>query len=550
MRMRMRMRMRMQIAMAGLLLAAFAMLPAPARAQGPRGKLKHIVVIFQENVSFDHYFGVYPRALNPPGEPAFTALPHSPAVDGLSGALLTANPNAANPENGADAANPFRLDRSQAHTADQSHAYRAEQLAFDHGKMDLFPKYTGRRGPPPNPGAAAQEPAPETRQAFETKGLTMGYFDGNTVTALWNYAQHFAMSDHSFGTMFGPSTVGAINLVSGQTNGVVKTENGRAGILDGGAGSSSDIADSDPLGDVCSNPARTRFTLGGRNIGDLLTAARVTWGWFQGGFDLSRVNPDGSTGCLRAHTSPLVGRAEHDYVPHHEPFQYYASTANPEHLRPASLAAIGHNHDRANHQYDVDDFFAAVGAGNFPAVSFLKAPAYENGHAGNSDPLDEQHFLVRVINFLQQRPEWDSTAVIIAYDDSDGWYDHASGPIVNGSHTAQDAYTADGACDGPAALAGIEAGNKHAEGRCGYGPRLPLLVVSPWARRNFVAHNTTDQTSILRLIEDAFLHGRRLGQGSFDAISGALDPPFDFSHVRPANTKRIVLAPATGEPVP
>src|SRR6185312_3783192 len=181
----------------------------------PAGKLKHIVVIFQENVSFDHYFGTYPNALNPPGEPRFVALPDTPEVAGLRGDLLTRNGNATNAENGGNAANPFRLDRSQAATADQHHDYRAEQLAFDHGKMDLFPRYTGRSGPPPDraPGEAGDPP-------LNNQGLVMGYYDGNTVTALWNYAQHYAMSDHSFGTTFGPSTVGAINLVSGQTNGV------------------------------------------------------------------------------------------------------------------------------------------------------------------------------------------------------------------------------------------------------------------------------------------------------------------------------------------
>ncbi|HET9785047.1 MAG TPA: alkaline phosphatase family protein [Terriglobales bacterium] len=513
---------------------------APA---GPVGKLKHIVVIFQENVSFDHYFGTYPQALNPPGEPRFVALAGTPAVAGLSQELLTHNGNFTNRENGANAANPFRLDRSQAATADQHHEYHAEQLAFDHGRMDLFPRYTGRNGPPP--GAAGVTPGDPP---ITTQGLVMGYYDGNTVTALWNYAQHYAMSDHSFGTTFGPSTVGAINLVSGQTNGVVKAEGGRGALVDGGAGSISDIADPNPLHDVCSSSNGARIALGGPNIGNLLTTAKVTWGWFQGGFDLETVNLDRSTGCLRAHYSEIVGRNEHDYVPHHEPFQYYLSTANPEHLRPTSVATIGHNGDRGRHQYDLEDFFAAVKAGNFPAVSFLKAMAFQNGHAGNSDPLDEQHFLVRVINFLEQRPEWDSTAVIIAYDDSDGWYDHLASPIVNGSRSSEDGYDAAGVCGAQAPqLPGMDAGNLHAEGRCGYGPRLPLLVISPWARPNFVAHNVTDQTSILRLIEDTFLHGQRLGQGSFDKLSGALDPLFDFSAGAPRNPQRLLLDAQSGE---
>jgi phospholipase C len=180
----------------------------------PKGDIQHVVVIFQENVSFDHYFGTYPNALNLPGELPFTAFPLTPAVDGLSPSLLLNNPNAGNRLNGAGAANPFRLSPAEAATADQDHSYKAEQMAFDAGAMDLFPRSVGAADSP-NLGSGIAA----------TTGLTMGYYDGNTVTALWNYAQRYAMSDRFFGTTFGPSTVGAINLISGQTNGVVNDAN-------------------------------------------------------------------------------------------------------------------------------------------------------------------------------------------------------------------------------------------------------------------------------------------------------------------------------------
>src|SRR5271155_1588000 len=86
--------------------------------------IKHLVIIFNENVSFDHYFATYPNATNPPGEPAFTAAPGTPSVNNLASAgLLTSNPNFTSTANGTDAAEPFRLDRTQASTADQNHAY-------------------------------------------------------------------------------------------------------------------------------------------------------------------------------------------------------------------------------------------------------------------------------------------------------------------------------------------------------------------------------------------------------------------------------------------
>lgn len=499
--------------------------------------IKHLVVIFQENVSFDHYFGTYPDALNAPGEPQFHPRPFTPKVNGLSRALLLRNPNQANSDNGDGAINPFRLSRTQAATADQDHNYAAEQLAFDKGRMDLFPKYTGTGET--LPGAPAEQ---------NGVGQVMGYYDGNTVTALWNYAQHFAMSDNSYNTTFGPSTPGAINLVSGQTNGVVETLNGTGDEVADGQGGLTMIGDADPIDDVCTSPTSAQARMGGRNIGDLLNSKDVSWGFFETGFDLTVVNPDGSTGCKRAHTSLVTHVRKADYIPHHQPFQYYPSTANPTHARPASVAMIGHSGDAANHQYDMHDFYDAVRAGDMPAVSFLKAPGYQDGHAGYSDPLDEQQFIVQVMNFLQTRPEWRDTAVVIAYDDSDGWYDHQAAPRVNGSHTSQDALTGDGACDARDTLPGINADNHHANGRCGYGPRLPLLVVSPWARANMVDHSVTDQSSILRFVEDNWLGGQRLGGGSFDAVAGSLDHMFDF-RMPFLFDRRLILDEQTGQPV-
>jgi phospholipase C len=497
---------------------AFAAAKPAASASKTATPIKHLVVIFQENVSFDHYFGTYPYATNPSGEPHFAASPHTPSINGLSNALLNLNPNL-NTANGTGAANPFRLDRSQAATNDQDHDYTAEQQAFNGGLMDLFPLYTGTAGPPPSGSGVTQ-----------TNGLVMGYYDGNTVTALWNYAQHFSMSDNSFGTTFGPSTPGLINLVSGQTNGVVSSLNGTADEVSGGSdGSLTVIGDPDPIG--------------GKNIGDLLNAGGVSWGSFMGGFNLNVVNPDGSTGCAR--TSTGLASTTGDYIPHHSFFNYWASTANYAHTRPASLDEIGWN-GQANHQYDIADFVNAASSDRLPAVSFVKAPAYQDGHAGYSDPLDEQTFVVRILNLLQRQPSWSSTAVVIMYDDSDGWYDHQMSPIVNQSTGPADALTGPGLCGTATnALPGFNPANLHALGRCGYGPRLPLVVVSPWSKQNFVDHTVTDQTSIIHFVEDNWLGGQRIGQGSFDSIANSISQMFDFSKMRSNGT--LILSPDTGE---
>ncbi|MGA7382856.1 MAG: alkaline phosphatase family protein [Terriglobales bacterium] len=491
--------------------------------------IQHLVVIFQENVSFDHYFGTYPNASNPAGEPKFTARLGTPTVNGFSNALLNNNPNL-NPANGTGATNPFRLDRSQSVTADQNHDYTAEQQSFDMGAMDLFPEYVGTPGPPPQGGGI-----------LNTNGLNLGYFDGNTTTAFWNYAQHFAMSDNSYSTTFGPSTPGVINLVSGQTNGVTT---GTGGTVDGGDGSLTVIGDPDPLNDLCSGSSQVQ--LGGKNIGDLLNAAGVTWGSFMGGFNLNLKNSNGSTGCSRNSTG-LAGNTN-DYIPHHSFFGYWASTANPTHARPKSLAEIG-NSGPANHNYDIDDFVHAVQAGNFPAVNFIKNIGIQDGHAGYSDPLDEQTAVVELINFLEEQPTWSSTAVVILYDDSDGWYDHQMSPIVNQSTGSADALTGPSACGtGGLELPGIDPGNAHALGRCGYGPRQPLIVVSPWALENAVDHTITDQTSVIRFIEDNWLNGQRIGGGSFDAIANSITQMFNFSQIRSDGT--LILSPSTGQQIP
>jgi phospholipase C len=478
--------------------------------------IKHVVVIFGENISFDHYFATYPNATNPTNQPQFNARANTPRSNNLlSGGLLTENPNSVQ---------PFRLDRTQAVTCDQNHDYTPEQQAFNLGAMDKFPEFTGTGG--------------STCDFGHGTGLVMGYYDGNTVTALWNYAQTYAMSDNSFNTQFGPSTPGAVNLVSGNTaNAVVISGSPDGVIANGGLGATTGaiIGDPRPNGDDCNPTGKTyvSFPAGTTNVGTLLNGAGLTWGWFQGGFKPTSV-VNGIATCAAATVG--LGGTVTDYIPHHEPFQYYPETANPHHLRPGSVSTIGIT-DQANHQYDLNDFFAALNSGNLPAVSYLKAKGAYDGHPGYSDPLDEQQFVVQAINTIQASPFWNETAIIIAYDDSDGWYDHVMDPLVNQSQVADDSLTGVGLCGSNAA--------STSQGRCGYGPRTPLLVISPFARQNYVDHQITDQSSILRFIEDNWNLGR-IGNGSTDVKAGTLDGMFDFTSS--ARAPKLVLDPRSGEP--
>src|SRR5262245_10656611 len=260
----------------GVVAAVFSGLAAGGATDGAQTTtpIRHLVVIFQENVSFDHYFATYPVAANTDGTP-FAARPGTPSVNGLGPSLQAPN----NP----NSAQPFRLSHDQAETCDQDHGYSDEQVAFDGGLMDKFVETVGRGG-----GTCIDY--------GHGKGLVMGYFDGNTVTALWNYAQHWAMRDDSYGTDFGPSTVGALNLVSGQTHGFATTS---SAVTPNG----TVIGDPQPAGDKCdSRDTSTATDPNDKNIGDLLNAHGVTWGWFVGGF----------RDCNASHTN-VGGMVSKDY---------------------------------------------------------------------------------------------------------------------------------------------------------------------------------------------------------------------------------------------
>ena len=601
-----------------------------------RTPIKHVVVIFQENVSFDHYFGTYPYATNADGQP-FHAAPGTPAVDGLLPAtshslpaslrhstnLLTSNPNEAPPLRLDSSANGIGTDAGGQLTCDQDHDYSDEQAAFDNGEMDRFVQATGT--------ASGTAPGGAPCQASQV----MDYYDGNAVTGMWNYAQHYSLSDNSFGTTFGPSSPGAINLVSGDTGNVdtaheansppISTSTSPNGDLTAdGKGGYSLTSDAQPYYDDCST--RDAVALSGQNIGDVLNNEGLSWGWFQGGFTpstsfaaalaatgnsgqpTSTFTPDEFSSYFAnaanrpAHSSNQnlcsavhpVGVAvggtgqygyKDDYIPHHEPFNYYASTANPHHLTLptdgagedtfAGLQEIGRDtqsyaggvpqFNTPNHQYDTGDFdqlVAAISDGELPAsalpaVSFIKAPGYEDGHPGYSDPADEQKFVATEIDALMHSPDWSSTAVVVNWDDSDGWYDHVYSGVTNPSLSPADNLTptsttgtTSGKC-GPspqttAPLAGEQ-------GRCGFGPRIPLLVISPYAQHNHVDSDLSDQSSILNFIEyNWHLPGI---PGSADQVLAGVDKkeriPFDlagmFNFDGPRNPK-VIINPLTGQP--
>ena len=239
-------------------------------------------------------------------------------------------------------------------------------------------------------------------------------------------------------------------------------------------------------------------------------------------------------------TTNVGGNASADYSAHHNPFEYYASTANPDHLAPSSLSEIGYT-DQANHEYDISDFSDALngtGGATLPAVSYLKAAEYQDAHPGYSDPLDEQTFLVNTINSIEKSKYWSSTAIVITYDDSDGWYDHQAPEVISGSN---DPAVDSSICTSVPVTVGTT------NDRCGFSQRLPLVVISPYTRENYVSSNLTDTASVVKFIEDNWLGGERI-PGSYDAVSGSLDAPGGVLDFRARRTSP--RSSSTRPPVP
>ncbi len=344
-------------------LATATILPALWAQPATTTPIKYVVVIFQENNSFDHYFGTYPNALYPAGqavsaqfpagESAFVPLPNTPSINGITPAISNLNVVA-----------PFRLDRSQALTCDNDNGYNAEQIAYNSGQVNQFPSTSGT-GLDPNGNPC-------------TPDLSMGYYDGNTVTALWNYAQYFAMSDNYFDTEFGVTEEGHQNLVAGQTHTASALPASAAGKVVNGSIIANVEAGVDDCVVASSKTAPVIMT--SQNIGDLMNAAGLSWGWFYGDFPES----GGSTPITSTQCSDTP--SGNTYNSHYTPFMYYETTSNRHHLSPSSAAAIGTASDQANHVYSLVDFQNALNAGNLPSVTFLKAPTTETGHPANSTP--------------------------------------------------------------------------------------------------------------------------------------------------------------------
>jgi phospholipase C len=451
-----------------------AVRPAASRPASPgevppairllRRRIRHVFVVYQENRTFDNYFGTYPGADNLATE---SARRHG---------FRQYDPI------GKQWIEPFLI--RAADTADPGHS-RPTLLARVHGgRMDAFVKAEEFERL-----AAGQSP-----DAARAGGLlTMAYVDCNTVPFLWYYAHRFTLYDHIFQGMYGPSTPGNIDLIAAQTGQTQLARHPDEREAPSGLGEPV-FGDLEPAfgpyhaGAPASHQLDQKYatvllTLEGRNADDLqfdtddinedigelarLRHAAVPWGWYQEGFG------DG------------VGNDHPAYIPHHNAPQYFGY--------------IRWNAPLWSGVHDLSAFFDVLRAGGLPerSVSFIKGglrnpfgwlPADANpairkhfvgddDHAGYSDSQLSESLVATVVNAVARSPYWSSSAIIVIWDDAGGWYDHVPPPSFE---RCPDGHP------------------------CGDGPRIPFLLISPYVRAGQVIAQPGDHASFAKFLDALF----------------------------------------------
>ena len=440
-----------------------------AQSQSP---IQHTIIVYQENISFDHYFGTFGQGSN--GIPAGASVTHTPSGIAYS---------------------PFQLDgQTQDATCDVDHGYADMIKMADHGAMDLYTQL-GNNKAVTNPSSTSSGTCPSLDTDRTDPALALGYYAGTPGDAAaplqnyWSLASHYTLADNFFQGVYGPSTPGAEWLVAATNN---------------------TVGDPNPNGDLCESDYSGSFAQRDiPNLGAEATGAGVSWAWFQGGF------------------GTCSATATDGYSAHHDPFQYFTSTADLNHtyaMVPTFDSADSHQHQR-----DLSLLYDALGGTSvggtvpqLPAISWVKAPTQEDGHPKNSGPAQDDAFVGDLVNRVKNSPYWGHTAIIVAFDETGGWWDHVSPPALSGSFAPWSG--------GSPNLGGCQyQGDGSACGEGGLGPRMPVLVISPHARKGFVDHDLLNTASLDQWVEwDYGLPGLGVW-GDRDVNAGSLRNAFDFS---------------------
>jgi phospholipase C len=465
-----------------------------------RKHVKYVFIIFQENRSFDSYFGTFPGANGLFSQPAAQTTGFYQPIENTDGTMSMIS--------------PFRIGPAQyaADTDDVDHSHVGMGKKMDvvdgQAKMDHFALVEEQEHM-----KGQSKPSLMAKQYGE---LEMAYEDCNTVPYLWNFASRFVLFDNFYQHTIGPSAPAAIALIAGQTGETQWVEHpneadGTKG-LPNGVGEPV-VSDNDPLwgsgtgGDHSGLPQNPKdhppyalnqtyaslpLTFTGTKVNSVTAADRepaedladvrqdlpaiassqakkVAWGWYEEGYD-REPNDKGN----KLHTG---------YIGHHNGPQYFGYVAN--------------NPQMTAHLHGLGDFFSDVAAdklspaggiyyirGGFKNIAGLKPassdPAVQHqflgddDHPGYSDAAISEALVAREVNAIAHSKYWKNAAIIITYDESEGDYDHV--PPVFTEFDPQ----------------GMPLSR---------GPRIPLIIISPYARTHVVSHESGDHASVIKFLD-------------------------------------------------
>jgi acid phosphatase len=480
-------------------------------ATGTLDKIRNVVVIYLENRSFDHLYGLFPGAngiasalVSPAGyqqldRDGLTALPQLPPVWNAGAdpawAFVGGLSNKPFLINAAPGSVPGRP--SSAQTPDFVHRFYQSQMQINRGQNNLFAAFS------------------------DAGGLTMGYYDGATMK-LWALARQYTLADNYFQGAFGGSFLNhfwlvcacspvcpnppaaTVSSVDASGTRLALAANSPASALGGAPlyvadgnvtpkladGNYYAINTTQPPFQPSTTPppvggdARLADPTGGsiglvplppqtmQTIGDTLSAKNVNWRWYAGGWKLAL-----------ADRTTINNDAVFDFTAHHQPFNYFR--------RFDPTTAFGAT-ERAEHLRDYSDLLDDIQSGNLPPVTFYKPPGTLNQHPGSGDfGLADAH-IADLVARLQSSPQWKNMLIVVTYDENGGIWDHVAPPQSD---------------------------------MWGPGTRVPAIVISPFAKKGYVDSVPYDTTSIIKFLTRRFglapLAGARRNVGD---LSNALDP--------------------------
>ncbi len=368
----------------------------PTANSNPIEKIGHVIVIYQENWSFDSLYGKFPGAngldqaqealpqVDKAGKP-YPTLP--PPLD------TTKKPVAADPRFSATLPNgPFDASLyipADLKSGDLVHRFYQEKLQIDNGKMDQFVAWS------------------------DAAGLVMSYYDATNLPE-GKLAQQYTLADNFFHGAFGGSFLNHFFLVcacapvwfDAPADMVAQLDDNGKLVKDGvvtpdGFAVNTAYTINQPHPASVTDPAKLVPLQTMPTIGDRLSEKGVAWAWYSGGWN-----------------DALAGKPDPLFQFHHQPFAYFANYADG---KPA----------KSEHLKDITDFQTALKNNSLPAVSFVKPLGEENEHPGYADLLRGQQYVADLVAQVQASPYWKDAAIIITYDENGGRWDHVAPPKID-----------------------------------------------------------------------------------------------------------------------